>query len=143
MIARLETDMHPLRFRFSIGVGEITTRVNPESSLGMDGPAFYYAREGITALHEEGGRYRVTGIGAEEALIRHSLDLWSGARTKWNLNRLTTFARLLEGASIAEIVRELAISEQAVYRTRRDGQLDTVTGMLQAISVIIDREVHG
>lgn len=143
MIGQLETDMHPLRFRFSIGVGEITTDINPKSSLGMDGPAFHNARKGINDLRKDGGNYRVTGLGAEDALVRHSLDLWSGARDKWNLNRLTTFTRLLEGASISDIANELDVSDQAVYRTRRDGQLDTVTGLLTEISAIVDKEAHG
>lgn len=143
LIARLETDMYPLQFRFSIGVGEISTQVSTRSSLGMDGPVFHNARKGINDLREDGGNYRVTGLCESDALVRHSLDLWSGARAKWNFNRLTTFTRLLEGTSVPDIAKELGVTEQAVYRTRRDGQLDTVTGLLTEISVIIDREVQG
>jgi hypothetical protein len=143
LIVRFELDMYPVEFRFSIGLGEITTKLNNRSSLGMDGPAFYNARAGIEQLRTDGGHYRVTGFNSQQRLICHALDLWSAARSKWNYNRLATFARLLEGASVPEIAKELKVSEQAVYRTRRDGQLDTVIGLLTAISSHIDEELHG
>jgi hypothetical protein len=143
LIARFELDMYPIGFRFSIGVGEITTKVNNRSSLGMDGPAFYHARDGIEQLRADGGSYRVSGLGTRQGLVGHALDLWSAARSKWNYNRLATFARILEGASVPEIAGELNVSEQAVYRTRRDGQLDTVIGLLKEISNLVDEELQG
>ncbi|MDO9522071.1 MAG: SatD family protein [Pseudohongiella sp.] len=142
MIARFELDMYPVGFRFSIGVGEITTRLNNKSPLGMDGPAFYNARAGVEQLRAGGGNYRVTGLGDLQKLTGHALDLWSAARAKWNYNRLATFTRILEGVSVPEIARELNVSEQAVYRTRRDGQLDTVIGLLKEISRLIDEELQ-
>lgn len=142
LIARFELDMYPVGFRFSIGVGEITTRLNNRSSLGMDGPAFYHARAGIEQLRVGGGNYRVTGLSAQQQLIDHVLDLWSAARSKWNYNRLATFTRILEGVSVPDIARELSVSEQAVYRTRRDGQLDTVMGLLKEISRLVDEELQ-
>jgi len=42
----------PQKIRFSFGIGEISTDINREQSLGMDGSAFYYAREGITHLKD-------------------------------------------------------------------------------------------
>ena len=35
---------------FSCGVGEITTAINTAQALGMDGPAFYAARDGLEDL---------------------------------------------------------------------------------------------
>lgn len=143
LVARMELDMHPCQFRFSFGVGEITTALNRRSSLGMDGPAFHHAREGVEAMREDGGLYRVSGLETHQQLIRHALDLWSAARQKWNYNRLATFTRLLEGASVAEIASELDLTEQAVYRTRRDGDLPTVMALLAEISGMVNRELHG
>ncbi|MGF3112256.1 SatD family protein [Facklamia sp. P9177] len=40
---------HP--FRLGIGIGEITTAIDPERSIGADGPAFWRAREAIEAVH--------------------------------------------------------------------------------------------
>lgn len=46
----IERSMHPVKIRFGIGVGAITTDINPELPLGADGPAYYYAREMIQDL---------------------------------------------------------------------------------------------
>lgn len=143
LIARLELDMHPQQFRFSVGLGEITTAINSRSSLGMDGPAFHNAREGIETLRDEGGYYGISGLHNHQRLVQCSLDLWSAARSKWNYNRLATFVRLLEGASVPVIARELELSEQAVYRTRRDGDLETVIAMLSEINGLVEEELQG
>lgn len=143
LIARLELEMHPQQFRFSVGVGEITTAVNKRSSLGMDGPAFHQAREGIETLRKQGGIYGISGLGKHQKLIQYTLDLWSAARRKWNYNRQATFTRLLEGASVPEIAEELELSEQAVYRTRRDGGLETVISLLDEINELIKDALQG
>lgn len=43
--------MYPVRIRYGIGLGEITTIINPELSIGADGPAFWNAREAIQRVH--------------------------------------------------------------------------------------------
>lgn len=138
VIAHLELEMFKIcQFRFSIGFGEISTELSSRSSLGMDGPAFYLAREGIESLRKRDGLYGVTGLGVEQGLVQYALDLWSAARRKWNYNRMATFCRLLEGVPVPQIAVELGVTEQAVYRTRRDGELDTVIGLLKEISKLI------
>jgi hypothetical protein len=39
--------IYPTKIRFSIGIGDIQTPVNPNQAIGMDGTAFYNARTGI------------------------------------------------------------------------------------------------
>lgn len=130
------------QLRFSVGVGTITTELNSRSSLGMDGPAFYLAREGIETLRDSGSLYAVGGIGEGQQLAQHALDLWAANRRKWNYNRMYTFNRLLNKVPVPEIAAKLGVTEQAVYRTRRDGELDTVIGLLREISALIAREIQ-
>lgn len=42
--------MYPVRFRFSIGIGNIDTELNTEQCIGMDGDAFHCARDGMNTL---------------------------------------------------------------------------------------------
>ena len=42
--------IYPVKIRYSIAVGEITTELNKAQAIGMDGPAFYYARKGLEDL---------------------------------------------------------------------------------------------
>ena len=47
--------------RFGIGVGELTTAINPKQALGMDGPAFHRARDAISILKKSGYLIRLQG----------------------------------------------------------------------------------
>ena len=44
------SDIHPVRMRFSYGVGTLVKPINPEQAIEMDGPAFYRARDGVNQL---------------------------------------------------------------------------------------------
>lgn len=46
MICRIVESLYPVQVRFGLGLGGITTPVR-EVALGMDGPAFYAAREAL------------------------------------------------------------------------------------------------
>lgn len=50
IIQTIEFEMYPIKMRFGIGAGEITTNIDPEMPLGADGPAYYSAREMINEL---------------------------------------------------------------------------------------------
>lgn len=50
MIEMIQNEMYPVKLRFGIGVGEITTEINPEMAIGADGPGYYMAREAIETL---------------------------------------------------------------------------------------------
>lgn len=43
--------LYPVRVRYGIGIGEISTEINPELSIGADGPAYWNAREAIQTVH--------------------------------------------------------------------------------------------
>lgn len=52
MMETVKRAMHPVRIRFGIGVGDITTDIDPTLSIGADGPAFYNARDSIEAIRK-------------------------------------------------------------------------------------------
>lgn len=51
IIKHIQLSMMPVEIRFGIGIGDITTELNTYA-LGIDGPAFYAAREMINYVHE-------------------------------------------------------------------------------------------
>ncbi|MFV0363776.1 MAG: SatD family protein [Suipraeoptans sp.] len=55
----IEHNMYPVKIRFGIGIGKITTDINREMSIGADGPGYYKAREAIEFLKESEKRKRV------------------------------------------------------------------------------------
>ncbi|WP_313343111.1 SatD family protein [Sedimentibacter sp.] len=52
IITEIEIKMYPVKIRFGVGAGAITTDVNKEMSIGADGPGYYKARDAIEFLKE-------------------------------------------------------------------------------------------
>jgi hypothetical protein len=46
-ILYLMSGISPISMRFAIGVGSLSTPINTDMAIGMDGPAFHAARDGL------------------------------------------------------------------------------------------------
>lgn len=46
------TRLYPVQVRFGIGIGTMSTEIDPMKSLGSDGPAYWAARKAIEFIHE-------------------------------------------------------------------------------------------
>ena len=53
IIDRINFAMQPYQVRFGLGLGEILTDINPEQSIGADGPAYWHARKAINYIHQK------------------------------------------------------------------------------------------
>lgn len=53
IIDRINLAMKPYQVRFGIGMGKILTDINPEQSIGADGPAYWHARKAINYIHQK------------------------------------------------------------------------------------------
>jgi hypothetical protein len=132
--------MHPVQVRFSLGLGEITTDLNTEQALGMDGPAFYLARDGINQLKEDGGLIRLEGLPEPwDALAESSLFLVNRRIKKWDINRLAILHGLLSGKDKKVIAADLGITAQAVYKNISTGELAAVIEYLKALTNILNK----
>lgn len=129
--------------RFGIGLGELSTPVNEKAAIGMDGPAFYRAREAIDSLKQDDRCYRVGGLRRRDAMVGHALDYISFQRAGWRHNRVQVFSDLLQGKSPADIARRVGISDRAVYKNIRHGDLETLAGFLASVAELIDEELKG
>jgi len=122
--------IHPVRTRMAVGVGALTTRVNPTQALGMDGPAFHEARSALIALKQDKRLLRIGGQPAGSwALSNHILNLLSHQVEGWSQNRLFVTAGLLRGRPVKEIEEGMHISRVAVYKNIRAAALDEVVGI--------------
>ena len=130
----------PEKIRFSFGIGEISTDINREQSIGMDGSAFYFAREGILNLKNQRGDYKFNIYGLEdpklEKLFNNSLYIFSNLLEGWNKNRYFILRRTLAGKPVKEIAKELKLTETAVYMNIYDG---SIREMIAIQEVMINR----
>jgi len=131
--------LHPDQVRFSLGLGNITTDLNLEQSLGMDGPAFYLAREGIDRLKDSGDLFHLDGLPENCALLAEgSLRLLSQRIQRWEANRFAILHGLLVGDPVKTIATRLSVSEQAVYKNIRSGGLEAVIQVLSSLTKMLD-----
>jgi hypothetical protein len=118
-IFRILTRVYPVRIRFAVSMGDISTQVNEAASLGMDGPGFYAAREGMTHLKKLD--YSVVqfygDLLPEIELMNTSLRLCFSVISDWKENTLRIFNALLNDEPVRAIAPDLNISERGVYKT--------------------------
>lgn len=50
IIDQIERSLYPVKLRFGLGIGEMTTDIFSAVPLGADGPAYYLARDSISEL---------------------------------------------------------------------------------------------
>ena len=141
-------ELHPVRVRFSIGIGDIYTPINSEQALGMDGPAFHSARDGMDEIKESGSTYSIS-LGSVEnqpetsrslvALVNHSLMFLSSEMENWKKTRFRILTMLNDGVSVKEIAEKIGISESAVYKNREEGHLNLFLDIKNSIGENINR----
>ena len=136
-------EIHPVRTRFAIGVGELTTRINPDQALGMDGPAFHDARAALTALKTDKRVLRIAG-GPNQGwrMADHVLNLLSHQIAGWSRNRLLILSGLLRGRAVKDIEAGLQISRVAVYKNIRAAALDDVVGICQELERALNQAMR-
>ena len=64
IIKYIQREIYPIKLRFGVGIGNVSTLINHEAAIGADGPAFYAAREMIEFLREQ-----------EKKLKKHAADI--------------------------------------------------------------------
>lgn len=132
--------LHPVTVRFAIGIGTITTPINPKQAIGMDGTAFHAARRGIERLKENEYLYQIESDRENdpvEKLMNHSLHLLSSQMRGWNTNRFHVLHMMQKGVHYKKIAARLGISESAIYKNRESGSLDILLEMEKVIGSLL------
>lgn len=131
---RIQAVVHPTLVRFSIALGELSTKVNPHQAIGMDGPAFHQARAGIEDMRQSNTLFRLQGLPENLSdVVAPSLNLVSHEFSKWQSRRFSILAALQRREPIADIARYLSVSEQAVYKNISEGRLRDVSELFEAL----------
>lgn len=126
--------LHPVGLRFALGIGPITTRINPEQAIGMDGPAFYQARDLLERMKKDRRILAVAGLPEDDGLQESALGLLDHQLRKWRPNRLDILRLLLQGWEAGTIADHLDITEQSVYKNIREGGLEHAIQLTQALT---------
>ncbi|MBI2497629.1 MAG: hypothetical protein HYV75_06860 [Opitutae bacterium] len=139
--------IHPVRARFAVGVGGLSTEINRKQALGMDGPAFHRAREAMNELKASRYLIRLQGAPAGDSaadpwkLLNHLLNLVTYKIGGWEGNRLRIIQGLLNGESVAVLEKELRISNVAVYKNINAAALDELQGLCEEMTRLLNDEL--
>ena len=133
----------PIKIRFSIGTGGLSTQINTKQALGMDGPAFHAARFGINELRKKGGLFRWTSQSTVPyPWVNLALDLISHNSITWKRKRLLVLHELLiEKKNVEQIARKIGASKVAAYKNIQAGALKTIVLLSNEISSLINQSV--
>ncbi|MBN2628658.1 MAG: hypothetical protein JXA95_18490 [Spirochaetales bacterium] len=129
--------LYPVKIRVSLGIGDLDTEINRKRSLGMDGPAFHMAREGIEALKKiDTNMVRIydTQGGADLELINRGFALALSEIDGWKYNTLKTFTDLLMNRTINEIYPQIGISQRGVYKLIQTNNLEKYVDYFGALN---------
>lgn len=131
---------YPQRIRFSLGRGELSTAVNRERALGMDGPAFHAARRQLEELKRRGETVIAVncGAGTVDGLVRDGLLVLSRELGRWNLTALGAAEGLLRGRSIRDMAAAAGVKERMVYKSISQNGLRDYASFIVSLSRVLD-----
>lgn len=152
IIDLIRSELYPIHIRFGIGIGDIVTDINPEQSIGADGPAYWNARSAIDLVHDKDD-YGMTNIrvslGQQENLQERMLNslLANGEfiQAKWTdkqrkmLQQLLSTQQYDESFDHQNLARDLGIEPSALTkRLKASGLKVYLRGRKQAGQVLYD-----
>lgn len=117
-ILHIVSEIHPVKIRFALGVNKITTELNEKLAIGMDGPAFHIARDGILELKKY--EYSILKIFDGESkkydFINNGLILNFSIMDGWKENTMSIFKKLYDGKKVKDMINDMKISQRAIYK---------------------------
>jgi hypothetical protein len=129
----------PVKVRFSFGIGDITTSINTTQAIGMDGPAFYNAREGLNELKQVSFLFNIIHDDEKKVLlIKQNLFLLSHLSSGWKETRYKILSFLYDDLTAYQIAKKLKISDKAVYKNIEAGALLNIISVTKIISAEIN-----
>lgn len=126
IVEKIMLEIHPVKLRFGIGVGDISTKINREMAIGADGSAYHHARRMINEIKKSqgsrNGDQASIKIWADEnknivKLANNTFSLWYCIQEKWTQKQVRL---ILEIADLRnnqrEVARRLGIAQSTVQR---------------------------
>lgn len=145
IIFEIEMAMSPVELRFGIGLGEISTSIQHQNSMEMDGPAYHRARQMIERIEVTENQYakNETNImlysGEEyrntDQLLNTVFSLASALKDKWSeRQREIIYAYYLHGENQYQAAEALGIAQSSVNKALNTAKYYTYKAALSDVS---------
>lgn len=150
IIKYIQREMYPIRVRFGVGVGEISTKIDKKAAIGADGPAFYAARDMIGFLHEQEKQLKnqsadiqisfydqasfdIIQINTMLSLIKVIEDSWTEKQ------RYTIWDMMINRGSQEMCAQRMGTTQSTIARRLSDGKYIIYEKSLKTIGEAINR----
>lgn len=153
IIFDIELEFFPVQLRFGIGIGEITTSIDPMNSQLNDGPAYHHAREAIERIEQGEQQYatRKTNIllsdqndDASDKLINAILALNTAIKSKWSDRQKEIIKTYLNSnENQYDTARTLGIGQSSVSKALKSTNFYTYKSSLEDIQIYMNSRVDG
>lgn len=149
MISEIERRMYPVKIRFGIGVGAITTQINRDMAIGADGPGYYKAREAIEILRLDENKkqaaqadIRIAFEGEnqrEERLLNTIFELLTAIKEAWSERQREVISDMQkhQDGQIHAAVR-LKVQQSTIQRILAKGNYYTYKEALNTIGMVLE-----
>jgi len=149
IIFDIELALFPVELRFGIGLGEITTAIDPSNSQLNDGPAYHHARQAIEIIEQSEQQYatRKTNIflsdqkeRKEVELINAIFALNTAIKSKWsNRQRDIIKSYLNNNENQYETAHALGIGQSSVSKALKSTDFYTFKSSMIDLQTYINR----
>ena len=150
IIKYIQREIYPIKLRFGVGIGNVSTLINHEAAIGADGPAFYAAREMIEFLREQEKKlkkqaadiqisvyekkcFETEEINAMFSLLKIIEDSWTEKQ------RYTIWDMMIHQGSQKMCAERMDITQSTVARRLADGKYIIYQRTMEVIDEAIRR----
>jgi len=120
IIHKIQSSFQNITFRFALSVGDILTKINHNSAIGMDGAGFHFARDGMEKNKIEKRNFSYEGGQPETIIIDNMLKWIDRTTTKWKREKWKTLLLKQQGKSQKEIEQQINISQSAISQNLKN-----------------------
>lgn len=149
ILSEIERRMYPVKIRFGVGIGEITTDINKEMSIGADGPGYYKARTAIEYLKNDEKRketnpadirFEIDGENqASTIMINTILSLMTVIKESWSDRQREIIWDMLEHQdSQSGVAKRLNIKQPSVQKSLSKGKFYAYKDALNTIVQVLE-----
>lgn len=154
IIFDIEIAMAPIEMRFGVGIGEVSTAINFESSTEVDGPAYHRARAMVDKLERSEGQHlrRAANIliaSQEEntridELLNSILSVCTALKSNWTSKQYKIIETYLHsGENQSKAAEKLGVGQSSVSRALKSAQFATYKSAMDTVNGFLMEEGDG
>ena len=143
----IEREMYPVRIRFGVGVGEITTDIRFDMPLGADGPAYHQARTMIEELKASEKKKMESRVNVKIGIREHAevsdllnavFSLLTALKEGWTARRVEIVNAYLNcGGTQEEAARVLGINQSNVQKALASAHFYAYQKALESVARVL------